>query len=67
MQVVSQMDSAVLLVYRLSDLLFARLDVRAIIPYVQDAILNMCHPYIVVAVATMIRTHVHKYCNHWLL
>ena len=46
------LDSKVLLVYRLFALLLARLGTRAPIPYVQDAILNLRHPYIVVATAT---------------
>ena len=33
-------------------MLLARLGARAPIPYVQDAILNLRHPYIVVATAT---------------
>ena len=41
-----------LLVYGLFALLLARLGTRAPIPYVQDAILNLRHPYIVVATAT---------------
>ena len=50
--VVLYFDSEVLLVYRLFALLLARLGVRAPISYVQDAILNLRHPYIVVATAT---------------
>ena len=41
-----------LLVYGLFALLLARLGAHAPIPYVQDAILNLRHPYIVVATAT---------------
>ena len=40
-----------LLVYGLFALLLACLAVRAPIPYVQDTILNLLHPYIVIAVA----------------
>ena len=49
-RVVSHLDSEVLLVYGLFAMIFARLVVRAPIPYVQDAILNLRHPYIVIAV-----------------
>ena len=42
------LDGKVLLVYGLFALLLARLGVRAPIPYVQDAILNLHHPYIIV-------------------
>ena len=45
LRVVLHLDSEVLLVY------LARLGVRAPIPYVQDAILNLRHPYIVIATA----------------
>ena len=44
------LDSEVLLVYRLFALLLTHLGGHAPIPYVQDAILNLRHPYIVVAV-----------------
>ena len=52
LRVVLHLDSELLLVYGLFALLLARLGVRAPIPYVQDAILNLRHPYIVVATAT---------------
>ena len=52
LRVLLYLDSEVLLVYRLFALLLARLGARAPIPYVQDAILNLRHPYIVVATAT---------------
>ena len=39
-----------LLVYGLFALLLAHLGVRAPTPYVQDAILNLRHPHIVIAV-----------------
>ena len=52
LQALLYLDSEVLLVYRLFALLVARLGGRAPIPYVQDAILNLRHPYIVVATAT---------------
>ena len=52
LRVVLHLDSEVLLVYGLFALLLARLGVCAPIPYVQDAILNLHHPYIVVATAT---------------
>ena len=41
LRVVLHLDSEVLLVYGLFTLLLARLGVRAPIPYVQDAILNL--------------------------
>ena len=50
LRVVLHLDSKVLLVYGLFALLLARLGVHAPIPYVQDAILNLHHPYIVVEV-----------------
>ena len=52
LRVLLHLYSEVLLVYRLFALLLARLGARAPIPYVQDAILNLRHPYIVVATAT---------------
>ena len=52
LRVLLYLDSEVLLVHRLFALLLARLGARAPIPYVQDAILNLHHPYIVVATAT---------------
>ena len=51
LQVLLYLDK-VLLVYRFFALLLARLGARAPIPYVQDAILNLHHPHIVVATAT---------------
>ena len=52
LRVLLHLYSEVLLVYRLFALLLARLDGRIPIPYVQDAILNLRHPYIVVATTT---------------
>ena len=52
LRVLLHLYSEVLLVYRLFALLLACLGVRAPIPYVQDTILNLRHPYIVVATAT---------------
>ena len=52
LRVLLYLDSKVLLVYRLFALLLTRLGAHTPIPYVQDAILNLRHPYIVVAVAT---------------
>ena len=43
-QVVLYLNGEVLLVYRLFALLLTRLGVCALIPYVQDAILNLRHP-----------------------
>ena len=51
-RVVLHLDSEVLLVYRLFALLLARLGVHAPTLYVQGAILNLRHPYRVVATAT---------------
>ena len=51
LRVVLYLDSEVLLVYGLFALLLALLGMRAPIPYVQDAILNLRHPYIVIATA----------------
>ena len=45
-------DSELLLVYGLFAFLLTRLGMRAPIPYVKDAILNMRHPNIVVTTAT---------------
>ena len=47
LRVVLHLDSELLLVYGLFALLLARLGVRTPIPYVQDTILNLRHPYIV--------------------
>ena len=47
LRIVLYFDSKVLLVYRLFALLLARLGVCVHIPYVQDAILNLCHSYVV--------------------
>ena len=58
LQVVLHLDSEVVLVYGHFVLLIARLGVRAPITYVQDAILNLRHPYIVVATATT-DTYIH--------
>ena len=54
LQIVLYLDSEVPLVYRLFALLLTHLrtGVRVPIPYVQDAILNLHHPYIVVATMT---------------
>ena len=49
---VLHLDSEVLLVYRLFALFLAHLGVHAPTPDVQDAILNLRHPYIVVVVCT---------------
>ena len=46
LRVLLYLDNKVLLVYRLFALLFTRLGPRAPIPYVEDAILNLHHPYI---------------------
>ena len=52
-RVVLHLDSKVLLVYKLFALLLTRLGSRAPIPYVQDAILNLHHPY-----CTYVHVHV---------
>ena len=54
LRVVLHLGSNLLLVYRLFVLVLARLDGCAPIPYVQDVILNLRHPYIVITVATAI-------------
>ena len=51
LRVVLHLDSDLLLAYRLFVLLLAHLGGRAPIPNVQDAILNLRHPYIVIATA----------------
>ena len=51
LRVVLDLNSEVLLVDRLSALLLARLGARVPKPYVQDAISNLRHPYIIVIVA----------------
>ena len=51
LRVVLHLDSELLLVYGLFALLLTHLGVCTPIPYVQDTILNLRHPYIVVATA----------------
>ena len=51
LRVVLHLDSELLLVYGFFALLLAHLGVRAPILYVQDAILNLRHPYIVITTA----------------
>ena len=62
LRVVLHLDSEVLLVYRLFALLLARLGMRAPIPYVQDTILNLRHPYIVVTTDMLLLN-----CNQYFL
>ena len=52
LQVLLYLNNEVLLVYRFFALLLAHLGGHAPLPYVQDTILNLRHPYIVVATAT---------------
>ena len=52
LRVLLHLDSKVLLVYRPFALFLTCLGMRACIPYVQDAILNLHYPYIVVATVT---------------
>ena len=55
------LDSEVLLAYGLFALLLTRLCMHAPIPYIQDAVLNLRHPYIVVATVT---TDTLLHCTH---
>ena len=52
LQVLLHLVSDLLLAHRLIVLLLAHLGRDAPIPYVQDTILNLRHPYIVVAIVT---------------
>ena len=56
LRVVLHLDSYFLKAYRLFVLLLVRLGGRAPIPYVQDAIFNLRHPYIVIATAMTDKT-----------